>query len=180
VVGKGTPAALLMANLQASLRGQAATNQSVKDTVAKVNFMISKSMEKGKFVTLFYGILDVKDKTFTYTNAGHNYPFLLGRQGSLRKLQKGGIVLGAFDNSVYEQETLQLKTGEAILLYTDGVTEAANEKGEMFEEEKLLNLLKDNQQLSAEELSRKIVDDVLSFQGSLPQSDDLSLVLIKT
>jgi len=180
VVGKGTPAALLMANLQATLRGQALIDRSVKDTVTKVNFMMSKSMETGKFVTLFYGILDIKNKTFTYSNAGHNFPYLLGKDGKVKTLEKGGTVLGTFDNFVYEEESVQLKVGDLILLYTDGVTEATNEKDEMFETEKLLKTLKDNREISAQELCCKITEEVLSFQGSLPQSDDLTLVLIKT
>ncbi|MGB2697342.1 MAG: GAF domain-containing SpoIIE family protein phosphatase [Candidatus Zixiibacteriota bacterium] len=179
VSGKGTSAALLMSNLQACLRGQALTNHSVKDTVAKVNFTLCNFMEMGKFITLFYGILDTQNKAFTYTNAGHNYPFLLEGNGNVKTLEKGGLVLGTISNSLYEEETVQLKPGDLILLYTDGITEAANEKNEMFEEKKLLELLKDNQGTSAQEISRRIVDDVLSFQGILPQADDITLVLIK-
>lgn len=179
VSGKGTSAALLMANLQASLRGQALMNRNVKDTVTKVNFMLSRFMDMGKFITLFYGILDIKNKTFTYTNAGHNFPFLLDKDGNIKRLEKGGIVLGTLDNFVYEEETVQLKPGDLLLLYTDGITEAMNEEDEMFEKERLLKLLKDNQGISAQKLSRKIVDSVLSFQGSLPQGDDMTLVLVK-
>lgn len=179
VSGKGTSAALLMANLQASLRGQALMNRNVKETVTKVNFMLSKFMDMGKFITLFYGILDIKNKTFTYTNAGHNFPFLLDRDGNLKTLEKGGIVLGTLDNFVYEEETVQLKPGDLLLLYTDGITEAMNEEDKMFEEERLLELLKDNQGISTQKLSQKIVDSVLSFQGTLPQGDDMTLVLVK-
>ena len=180
VSGKGTPAALLMANLQAGLRGQALITPSVKDTVTKVNFMLSRFIDIDKFVTLFYGILDIKNKTLTYTNAGHNFPFLLARDGNLRKLEKGGIILGMLDSFVYEEETVQLNPHDLMLLYTDGLTEAMNQKDEMFEEERLLRLLKDNQKISAEKLSQKIVDSVLSFQGNLPQGDDMTLVLVKT
>jgi sigma-B regulation protein RsbU (phosphoserine phosphatase) len=180
VSGKGTPAALLMANLQAGLRGQALITPSVKDTVTKVNFMLSRFIDIDKFVTLFYGILDIKKKTLTYTNAGHNFPFLLARDGNLRKLEKGGIILGMLDSFVYEEETVQLNPHDLMLLYTDGITEAMNQKDEMFEEEKLLRILKDNQENSAEKLSQKIVDSVLSFQGNLPQGDDMTLVLVKT
>ncbi|MCJ7508003.1 MAG: SpoIIE family protein phosphatase [candidate division Zixibacteria bacterium] len=179
VSGKGTSAALLMANLQASLRGQALVNQSVKDTVTKINFMLSRFIDRGKFITLFYGILDIKDKTFTYSNAGHDFPFLLSKNSDLQTLEKGGIILGMFDNSTYEEETVQLKPDDLMLLYTDGITEATNEKDEMFEEEKLLKLLKDNQSVSAQELSQKIVDNVLSFQGTSPQGDDITLVVVK-
>jgi len=180
VSGKGTPAALLMANLQASLRGQAFINPSVKDTVTKVNLTISRFMDMGKFITLFYGVLDLKNKTFTFTNAGHNFPLLLNQDGNFKTLEKGGTILGMLHNMGYEEETLLLNPGDLLFLYTDGITEAMNDKEEMFEEERLLDLLKANQKSSAEKLSRKIVDDVLSFQGTQPQSDDLTLVLIKT
>ena len=180
VSGKGTPAALLMANLHACLRGQALINRSVKDTVNKANFMLSRFMDMGRFITLFYGILDVKKKTFTYTNAGHNFPLLLDKDSNSKTLEKGGIILGISDNSVYEEETVQLNPGDLLLLYTDGISEATNEKDEMFEEQRLLKILKDNQDLSAQNLSEKIVDSVLSFQGTIPQGDDITLVLVKT
>jgi len=180
VVGKGTPAALLMSNLQATLRSEALANRSVKETVARVNFTLSKFMDMGKFISLFYGVLDIQGKTFAYTNAGHNYPFLLGKDDNVRKLEKGGVVLGTFSDFTYEEETVQLKPADLMLLYTDGITEATNDKDEMFEEDRLLELLKRNRKSSAQELSQKIVDEVLSFQGTLPQSDDLTLVLLKT
>jgi len=179
VSGKGTSAALLMANLQACLRGQAMINRSVKDTVTKINFMLSRSTDMGKFITLVYGILNTKNKTLTYTNAGHNYPFLLDKDGNVKTLESGGTVLGAFENFGYEEETLQLNPGDFLLMYTDGITEAMNDKGDMFEEERLLKIIKENKHLSTQELSQKIVDSVLSFQGSTPQSDDLTLVLLK-
>ena len=180
VAGKGTPAALLMSNLKATLRGQALVNRSVKDTVAKVNFTLSKFMDMGKFISLFYGIMDIQNKSFTYTNAGHNYPFLLDKDDNTRKLEKGGVVLGTFDDFTYEEETVQLKPGDLMLLYTDGITEATNDKDEMFEEDRLLKLLKANRKSSAKEISQKIVDQVFSFQADQPQGDDLTLVLIKT
>jgi sigma-B regulation protein RsbU (phosphoserine phosphatase) len=180
VVGKGTPAALLMSNLQATLRSEALANRSVKETVARVNFTLSKFMDMGKFISLFYGVLDIQNNTFAYTNAGHNYPFLLGKDDNVRKLEKGGVVLGTFSDFTYEEEAVQLMPADLMLLYTDGITEATNDKDEMFEEDRLLELLKRNRKSSAQELSQKIVDEVLSFQGALPQSDDLTLVLLKT
>lgn len=180
VVGKGTPAALLMSNLQATLRSEALADRGVKDTVGRVNFTLSKFMDMGKFISLFYGVLDIQNRTFAYTNAGHNYPFLLGKDDNVRKLEKGGVVLGTFSDFNYEEETVQLKPADLMLLYTDGITEATNDKDEMFEEDRLLELLKGNRKSSAKEISQKIVDEVVSFQGGLPQSDDLTLVLLKT
>jgi len=155
-------------------------NHSVKDTVTKVNFMLSKFMDIDKFITLFYGILDIKNKTFTYTNAGHNFPFLLDKDGNVKTLEKGGIVLGILDNSVYEEETVQLTPGDLMVLYTDGIIEVGEKMGAPFGTEGLLNLLKDNQKISVQKLSQKIVDITRFFQGTLPQSDDMTLVLVKT
>jgi sigma-B regulation protein RsbU (phosphoserine phosphatase) len=180
VSGKGTPAALLMSNLQACLRGQAVINRSVKDTVTKSNIMLSRFMDPGKFITLFYGILNLEDKTFTYTNAGHNFPFLLDKEGKVKTLEKGGTVLGILKDAGYDEETVQLEPANLLLMYTDGITEAINAEEEMFEEERLLALLQDNSSLSAQQLSDKIVEDVLRFCGTTPQADDITLVLMKT
>jgi sigma-B regulation protein RsbU (phosphoserine phosphatase) len=180
VSGKGTPAALLMSNLQACLRGQAVINQSVKDTVIKANLMLSRFMDPGKFITLFYGILNLEDKTFTYTNAGHNYPFLLDKEGKMKTLEKGGTVLGILKDAPYEEETVQLEPSNLLLMFTDGITEAINAEEEMFEEERLLEILQNNPSLSAQQLSDKIVGDVLQFCGATPQADDITLVLMKT
>ena len=180
VSGKGTPAALLMSNLQACLRGQAVINQSVKDTVIKANLMLSRFMDPGKFITLFYGILNLEKKTFTYTNAGHNFPFLLDNEGKVKTLEKGGMVLGILKDAPYEEETVQLEPASLLLLFTDGITEAVNAEEEMFEEERLLAILKNNSSLSAQQLSDKIVGNVLEFCGTAPQADDITLVLMKT
>ena len=180
VSGKGTPAALLMSNLQACLRGQAVINRSVKDTVTKANIMLSRFMDPGKFITLFYGILNLEDKTFTYTNAGHNFPFLLDKEREVKTLEKGGMVLGILKDAAYEEETVQLEPANLLLMYTDGITEAVNAEEEMFEEERLLALLQDNSSLSVQQLSDKIVEEVLQFCGTTPQADDITLVLMKT
>jgi len=180
VSGKGTPAALLMSNLQACLRGQAVINQSVKDTVIKANIMLSRFMDPGKFITLFYGILNLEDQTFTYTNAGHNFPFLLDKEGKVKTLEKGGTVLGILKDAGYDEETVQLEPANLLLMYTDGITEAINAEEEMFEEERLLALLQDNPSLPAQQLSDKIVEEVLRFCGTTPQADDITLVLMKT
>lgn len=179
VSGKGIPAALLMANLQASLRGQVSANRSVKETIRMVNRMLCRSIEQGQFVTLFYGVLQASTKTFVYTNAGQNYPVILRRDGSVRRLEKGGLVLGVLDDASYEEEEVQLQVGDLMLLYTDGITEATNDKKEMYGERKVLDLLKGNRDLSSPGLSEKIVDSVLKFQGNSEQSDDLTLIVVK-
>jgi sigma-B regulation protein RsbU (phosphoserine phosphatase) len=179
VSGKGMPAALLMANLQATLRGQALTNHAPSECIAKSNSLLCRSVEKGKFVTLFYGILNTKEKSFTYTNAGHCYPLIFNRKGQVRELEKGGLLLGMLDSYPYQEEKIILEPGELILLYTDGITEAFNKENEQFEEERLIKVVQESFHMSAKEISQKILDHVVAFQESVPQSDDLTLVVVK-
>jgi sigma-B regulation protein RsbU (phosphoserine phosphatase) len=179
VSGKGMPAALLMANVQATLRGQALTNYAPGECVAKSNSLLCRSVDVGKFVTLFYGILNTKEKSFTYTNAGHCYPLIFNPKGEFKKLEKGGLILGVLDNYSYQEEKMILKPGELLLLYTDGIIEAFNKRDEPFEEERLIKVVQENFNLGAKEISKQIVDDVIAFQEDVPQSDDLTLVVVK-
>ena len=179
VSGKGMPAALLMANLQATLRGQALTNHAPSECIAKSNYLLCRSMEKGKFVTLFYGILNPKEKRFTYTNAGHCYPLIFNPKGEFKKLEKGGLILGMLDNYPYQEEKIILEQGELILLFTDGITEAFNKENEQFEEERLIKVVQENLHRNAKEVSQQILNKVVAFQGDVPQSDDLTLVVVK-
>lgn len=180
VSGKGMPAALLMANLQATLRGQALTNYAPSQCVAKSNSLLCRSVETGKFVTLFYGILNTKEKSFTYTNAGHCYPLIFNSKGKFRKLEEGGLILGVLDNYPYQQKRIILEPGELILLFTDGISEAFNKRKEQFEEERLIKVVQENFHLDAKGISQRILDSVIAFQKDVPQSDDLTLVVVKT
>jgi sigma-B regulation protein RsbU (phosphoserine phosphatase) len=179
VSGKGMPAALLMANLQATLRGQALTNHAPSQCVAKSNSLLCRSVEKGKFVTLFYGILNTREKSFAYTNAGHCYPLIFNPKGKIKTLEKGGLILGMLDNYPYQEEKVNLEPGELILLFTDGITEAFNERNEQFEEERLIKVVQENLRLNAKEISQQILNNVIAFQKEVPQSDDLTLVVVK-
>lgn len=179
VSGKGMPAALLMANLQATLRGQALTNHAPSQCVTKSNSLLCRSVEKGKFVTLFYGILHTQEKSFTYTNAGHCYPLIFNPKGKIKKLEKGGLILGMLDNYPYQEEKIILEPGELILLFTDGITEAFNKENEQFEEERLIKVVQECFHLNAKEISQQILNSVVAFQEDVPQSDDLTLVVVK-
>jgi serine phosphatase RsbU (regulator of sigma subunit) len=179
VSGKGMPAALLMANLQATLRGQALTNHAPSECVAKSNSLLCRSVEKGKFVTLFYGILNTKEKSFTYTNAGHCYPLIFNPKSQVKKLEKSGLILGMLDNYPYQEERIILEPGELILLFTDGITEAFNQKNEQFEEERLIKVVQESFHLNTKEISQEILNRVIAFQEDVPQSDDLTLVVVK-
>jgi sigma-B regulation protein RsbU (phosphoserine phosphatase) len=178
VSGKGMPAALLMSNLQATLRGQIAAKISVAETVSQSNTFLYHNMERGKFITLFYGVLNFEEKSLVYTNAGHNYPIIFNSSG-IRKLEKGGLLLGIMETNKYEEEKENLNSGDMILFYTDGATDILDEKEEEFGEEKLIELVKENLKLTAKEITEKIIDEIKKFQGVQEQADDITLIVVK-
>jgi len=178
VSGKGTSAALLMANLQSCLRGQAILNRSPRETINNLNFMLSRFLVDGRFITAVYGVLDVRRCIFTYVNAGHCWPIFVGSD-RIVELEEGGIVLGFSPDSKYTETQVSLREGESLLLYTDGITEAANASEEQYGESRLLDLLKTNRSLSAAELVRLVKDSVVRFQDDAPQSDDITLVAVR-
>ncbi|OGC77363.1 MAG: hypothetical protein A2145_03160 [candidate division Zixibacteria bacterium RBG_16_40_9] len=179
VSGKGMPAALLMANFQATLRNQSLAKISPAEMVYNCNNLVCKSVEAGQFVTFFGGVLNPSEKTFTYVNAGHNPPFIFTRKGEITRLTEGGLILGLMENSPFEQKKVTLNPGDLLLLFTDGITEAMNETQAQFEEDRLTKVVQDHRQLSASEIIKKITQEVLAFQGLQPQFDDLTLVVIK-
>src|SRR5574341_1635411 len=179
VSGKGMPAALLMANFQATLRNQSLAKISPAEMVFNCNNLVCKSVEPGQFVTFFGGVLNPFKKTFTYVNAGHNPPFIFNSNGEINRLSEGGLILGLLENSPYEQKKVNLNPGDLLVLFTDGITEAMNETQAQFEEERLIKVVQQNRNLSSEAIIKKITQEVLAFQGLQPQFDDLTLVVIK-
>jgi len=178
VSGKGTPAALLMANLQAALRSQALTNCIPSVGVANANRLLCQSVERGKFATLVYGCLNPSEKKIAYVNAGHNPPFVFSGSEILT-LDKGGLLLGVLEDAPYEQGEVLLKSGDLLVMYTDGVTEAFNETDAQFEEERLIRVVKENISQPAKQIAEQIIKEVKAFQGLQPQSDDITLVIVK-
>jgi serine phosphatase RsbU (regulator of sigma subunit)/CRP-like cAMP-binding protein len=179
VSGKGLPASLLMANLQATLRGQSFGKCSPKDCLSRSNSLLYRSTSPDKFVTIFYCHLDTKKHQLTYSNAGHDNPFLLTHTKKIRRLKKGGIVLGVLDKYPYEEESIKLQRGEILVIYTDGIAEAMNSKGDMFGEDRISALLKGNQNTASEKIIDVIFEAVKKFAGSAPQSDDITMVVVK-
>jgi uncharacterized protein YndB with AHSA1/START domain len=177
VSGKGMPAALLMSNLQAVVKGLATENTSPRELLEKVNRVMSRNTTEGKFITLFYGLLDVDRKTLQYTNAGHNPPVLTRKDGVQVRLEQGGLIVGAFQESVYEQGEIALRTGDRLMMFTDGLSEAANKNGEEFGEKRLAEASRGNRQLSAEALHRCLLDRVTDFCGGEFEDDATVLVV---
>ncbi len=180
ISGKGVPAALLMSNMQATLRSQAVTNPDVVSCIEKTNHILFLNTDSNKFVTLFYGELDAAARRFRYVNAGHNFPFLLEPSGEIRTLQRGGLILGMLPDCRYEDETLMLTPGSTLVIFSDGVTEAENEQGALFGEQRLKELIRHNRAEQAEEMVARIYQAVQTFTGANEQEDDVTVVVLKS
>ncbi len=178
VTGKGLPAALLMANLQAILRSQRMVGPTPRRIMSRVNKLLRQSISEGKFVTLFYGILDAEKHWLVFTNAGHENPYLLRNDGSIQLLQSGGTVLGILDDLFFEEGAVQIEAGETVVMYSDGVTEAANSANELFGLDRLTDVVRRNQGTTAQGMASSIIDAVKDFAGPVPMRDDLTIVVI--
>lgn len=179
VAGKGLPAAMLMSNLQATIRGQSAVTNSCAQCVAVANRMLKASVSPGQFVTLFLAALDPVKKSLSYCNAGHNPPYLFKPDGGFKELTVGGPILGAFDGLPYDEGTAQLSPGEVLVIFSDGVTEANNETGEMYGETRLIQAVKPVLTKTAGEILISIIEGVHRYADKTPAADDLTLMVIK-
>jgi serine phosphatase RsbU (regulator of sigma subunit)/DNA-binding transcriptional regulator YhcF (GntR family) len=178
ISGKGMPAALLMSNLQATAKAYATSESSPKGLCDKVNRAICDSIASGKFITLFYAVLDAVGRRLTYTNAGHNPPLVGGHDRTCRKLETGGTVLGMFADASYEQASIDLLPGDRLVMFTDGITEAADSKGQEFGEERLIALLSEYPAAAAaSDLRDAIMQGVTEFcRGDF--ADDATLLTV--
>jgi phosphoserine phosphatase RsbU/P len=177
VVGKGVSAALLMANVQATVRAYASEQAAPSWLCRRVNEVLCDNLAADKFVTLFYGILDAESRTFRYTNAGHLPPLLVRADGSCDKLSDGGAVLGVFRKWNYDDGLATLAPGDRLFLFTDGITEAARHDGEEFGEAGLLQAAQDGAAFSAGEMKTHLLAEVNRFCNS-QLHDDATLLLI--
>lgn len=187
ICGKGISAALLMANLQATLRSNVLNlipgdlrngEKSVAEVVERLNNQIFAYTAANKFATFFYALYDDSQQTLTYCNAGHNPPlFFNGNQ--VQRLRAGGTVVGVFADSKYDQETIKLNSGDLLVAYTDGIVESMNEYAEEFGESRLIQLIQENRHLSANEIKEKIVEGVLSWTFTEERDDDMTLLVAR-
>lgn len=178
VAGKGFPAALLMSNMQAALKSLARESISPSELCLKLNQIMCGNTPLRKFVSCFYGGLDVFRRKLTFTNAGHNPPLLMGRNGECRWLDEGGPVIGAFPDSGYTEREVQLYSGDKLLLFTDGVTEARNPAGEEFGEKRLQECLRSYRDRNAAELRTLILNEVTRFCTNNFDDDAALMVVI--
>jgi CHASE2 domain-containing sensor protein len=180
VSGKGITGALLMSNLQSAFRSVAPEHNRPSEVVAKLNEIVVKVAVDGRFVTLFYGILNVRTWKLVYSNAGHNPPFLSRGDQSLENLSQGGLPLGVLDDLQWKDSGVDLKSGDTLLLYTDGVTEAFRAKSdEQFGEERLVDYLKANRSGPADALIKELVSQLRQFALTEHFTDDVTILAIR-
>jgi len=176
VAGKGVPAALLMSNLQAAVRAFAQEGVAPSAVTTNVNRLLCRNMASGRFVTFCYVRLDVAAGRLTYANAGHNPPILVHADGRIDMLAPSGTVLGVFAESTYEQGEFRIATGDRLVLYTDGITEARNAEGDEFAEERLAQSAVAHRGLPADDMLAAMLADVEGFNGGAYE-DDATLIV---
>jgi len=183
VAGKGISAALLMATLQSSLRTQLSNGSgngrpSAARLVSQLNQYLYANTSPEKFTTLCLGLYDETDGSFSYTNGG-NVPPALARGGAVQRLDVNGTVVGAFPNAEYGESRIALQPDDLLVFFTDGVTEPENEYGEMFGEERFLDLLARTAHLGEDEIVRSVIENVREWTGSDELQDDMTLLLAR-
>jgi sigma-B regulation protein RsbU (phosphoserine phosphatase) len=187
VVGKGIPASLIMASFRAGLIAEIRNNYSIRVILSKVSNLLHESLQPNEFVTAFYGVLNLGNWTFTYTNAGHNYPLLRRSGGKYEFLTEGGLPLGLFADTSYEERIIGLGSGDVMVLYTDGLVEAMDGGGGEFGVGRLTEIVERAHELTAQAILDKIQCSLARFQegdgpaalsGSQHQ-DDITIVVVK-
>ena len=178
VAGKGVAASLLMASVRASLRAYAQDLYDIDQIVSRVNVALSRDTLASEFVTLIYGVLDPKSLRLTYCNAGHE-PAVLLRNGEITRLETGGMIVGVDTEQVYEKGVVQLKPGDLLVLYTDGLTDALNFNDESFGRDRIFKAMRDVADKSAQDVVNHILWEMRRFTGLKPSFDDTTLVAIK-
>jgi sigma-B regulation protein RsbU (phosphoserine phosphatase) len=179
VSGKGLPASLLMANLQASLRGQSRQTLSPRECLSRSNRLLYESTAAEKYATVFYGILDTESHRFRYCNGGHEHPLLVAPSGKVVELVTGGVALGLLESFPYEEAEVSFMPGGLLVMYSDGVTEAMTASGEQFGRAKLEGVVAEERSATLQGLGEKIVGAVRAHAGAAPQSDDITLVAVR-
>lgn len=177
VAGKGMPAALLMSNLQAAVRGLASPTVAPHELADRLNSLLCRNMAIDRFITFFYAQLDGPGRELRYVNAGHNPPVVVHRDGSHHRLEEGGVVLGVFPRQQFVTGSVSLEPGDRVVLFTDGVTEAGNFDGEEFGEARLLDVMRANRTAGASEIQRRILSAASEFSRGIWTDDATTLVL---
>jgi sigma-B regulation protein RsbU (phosphoserine phosphatase) len=174
VSGKGVPASLIMASVRAALRAQVDNVYYLYEVMRRLNLMLWRDTKDSEFVTAFYGVYDARNKRFTYCNAGHAPPLVL-RGGRVIELASDNMVLGVNPDEAYKQNFLDLQSGDTVLIYTDGVTDAMNFAKEPFGKKRLLEAFSKGG-ASAEVVAQNVLWELRKFVGMAPRSDDVTMI----
>lgn len=180
VSGKGMGAALLMSNILASVRIYCQRKEiDLLEAVELISKQLCRYSRSTDFATLFVGRLNPETHQITYVNAGHNAPYLVRADGSVEELGASGVMVGAFDFATWEKAESVLNPGDLLFIFTDGVTEAETESGDMYSEERLVELLKAERTLPADALATRVYEDIKAFVKDAPSSDDITMLILK-
>jgi sigma-B regulation protein RsbU (phosphoserine phosphatase) len=180
VAGKGVPAALLASMVQAAIRCQAPDRKPVGELMGRLNRLVHEATPEDRFATCVLAEVKADGSSLSFSNAGHNYPILRSANGTCRFLHEGGIPLGIEPGFVYPEASAALKPGDALVMYTDGITDARNRLGEDFGEERLISLVERlPDRLTADEIVHTIADEVARFSDGADQIDDITLLALK-
>lgn len=180
VSGKGVPAALFMMISRTLLKAQAFIRPQPDLCLHAVNNLLHADNKADMFVTLFYGVLNTRTGELTYSNGGHNPPCLIQANGRVEAFEKiGGMALGIFSDRPYRAKTIQLKPGDSVFLYTDGITEAENDRNEFFTDARLLSTLQRLATVSTQQILEGVIEEVKAFASGAPQSDDITALAVR-
>ena len=177
VVGKGLPAALLMSNLQAAVRAFATAQVEPHDLCASVNRLLCRNIASGKFVTFCYAVVDTVKHVIAYANAGHFPPVLVHENGSVERLATTGLVLGVSPDWNYACGQVAAGSGDRLVCFTDGITEALSPDGDEFGDDRLVDLIRANRTVSADALATTLADSLAAWTGGSAQ-DDATLIIV--
>lgn len=179
VSGKGTAAALLMSSLHAAVHAQAASHDSLVETISAVNRYLAENIPSNRFVTLFYAELNPRTGALSFLNAGHNPPLIVHEAGTVEQLSSGGLPLGIKPDAIFREGRTQLQPGDVLVIYSDGVSEAGNPQGEEFGVKRLSDVVMRNIESSAAGIRDRIESALTKFAEGTAAADDITLVIVK-
>jgi sigma-B regulation protein RsbU (phosphoserine phosphatase) len=179
VSGKGAGAAMIMANLQASIRVGIEISENLSNFVKRINNHVYNHTSSAEFITFFMGIWVPGENALYYVNAGHNPPILLDKENKVKRLEATGLVLGVMDNQEYKVEKVFIDPGSLLLIYTDGIEEAINQNNELFGTQRIIDLLKTHRNSQPQRIAEELNKAVVQFSGNSPICDDITMIIVK-
>ncbi len=180
VTGKGVPAALFMASARTAFRAESMSKNEPAEILARTNHLISLDIKTPLFLSAFYITIETDTGKMSFANGGHEFPYWLRKhKGDLESLSFPGVLLGAFDDMVFENHKIHLESGDYLVFFTDGVTEARNSEGGFYGNERLEQVINSQEWLNADALLAAIMESVRSYSGDTPPADDLTLVVMR-